>query len=825
MPLQILKGMAKKTSALLLAAILIFTPFVSVRAEETQSVSLEQLTTQTDRTITMGQFAMLINAQFSLEGTAEENFPDVPADHFYAEDLSRAKANGYLKGDERGNVRPDAYVSGAEAAVVINNLLGFDASQAETIQSLKIADWAKPAASLLIDLSMATADMVEKESLTVADAMQWLNTLYVARMFEGSPYTYSQEALADDFYAYTNRQYLMTAQLKRGYIYAMAFSDPENIIEKQQKSILTDILTHDWKEGSDEWKASEVYHMYMDNDARTQSLSKLQPYFDEVNNISSISELIAFYKKYDNLFNAQPFYGYSIAGDAKVDATKWAVIIRSAQYGLGSRDYYAENEMLEPVQAAYKDYIKQILAYINETNDLEARAASLFNMERDRAAHDLPQEVYADPQVMYTSVTWDEMLRLTATTKSFQYDEKLFNLLKQYNVYCPVTEYIQFAESQYTAENLRVLKDYALLSIFDAFSGVLGDEIWYLSNGLSEAMFGQVPERRSLEERAQSTAVSVMSDFFSEKYAETFCSEEVKQDVTDMVNEIRDKYRERIQALDWMSRETKEKAVEKLDAIQLCIAYPDEPAKGFDITVTSKENGGNLIDLTLSHQKEAMAEVYELLEGPANVNVWRFFPTSTVNAFYYSTYNAIIIPAGILQSPFYNVDNTREQNLGAIGAIIAHEITHAFDNNGAQMDKNGTLTNWWTEADYAAFSELTANVSESLAKIELMNGSYVNGVLCTGETIADLGAVACVLDIAKNYEDSDPAAVMEAWSGIWAARMSPEVAGYLLSVDNHAPNKVRVNFVLSQMPTFYEVYGISEEDGMFIPAGNRIRIW
>ena len=206
-------------------------------------------------------------------------------------------------------------------------------------------------------------------------------------------------------------------------------------------------------------------------------------------------------------------------------------------------------------------------------------------------------------------------------------------------------------------------------------------------------------------------------------------------------------------------------------------------------------------------------------------DIWGNIPAYTVNAFYVPTENAIVIPAGILQEPFYSKNAKREANLGGIGAIIAHEITHAFDTSGALFDKNGTLANWWTEADIAAFGELTDKVAFALSEIEFVGSQRVSGALCTGETVSDLGAMACVLDIAGDMDGADMALIMRSWAHIWAARMSPEVAAYLLVTDTHAPHKVRTNFVLSHLGEFYTTFGVTETDEMYIAPGDRISIW
>lgn len=819
----------RRISALLLALTFIMALFSSVYAEAVQNParkSIEELIAQPEAAITRGEFAMLVNTAFSLEATAEEQFLDVPADHPYASDLLCAKGLGYLAGDGMGYVKPDAVLSGAEAAVVINNFLGFDTAKVKTETDLSVPEWAKPAASVLIDFDIANKELISKKQLTVSDALSFLNALSVAAMFQGSPYALTQADLEDDFYAYTNRKYLATATIQPGYMYSMSFLDPETVVSKQEAEILQGILTaKDLKIGSDEWKINELYKMYMDNDSRTKSLSKLKQYFNEIKAVQSISELNALAKKYIKYFNLQPFYGISVNSDAKTDATKWGTLIMESGLDLGSKEYYADDKDYAPIQQAYRDYLGKLLGYIGETNNIEARINAMYEIEKTRASKALPAEAYTDPNVLYTKTTWKDMLNVVKNTQTLTYSSEIYEAVKETNVYCPNIEYIKYIESLYIEKNLAVLKDFAMLNVLASAAAMLGDDLSALADDLQKAMFGETGEKAPLEQRAQSFVTSMMSRVFSRIYSEKFGSDEVKKDVTEIVESIRDKYRERILSLTWMSETTKKKAVEKLDAVKAYVSHPDEPVKDISYEVKAKEDGGNLIDLYFTIAELNYGVSVEMLSKPVDPNLWESLPASTVNAFYSPTNNAIIVPAGILQAPFYDKNAAREENLGGIGAVIAHEFTHAFDNSGAQYDKNGTLTNWWTEEDYAAFNKMTANVGAELSKILFVGNLSVNGALCTGETIADLGAVACVLDIADDMADADLAKVMESWSSIWAARMSPEVAAFLLSRDSHAPHKVRVNFILSQMEDFYRIFNINEKNKMYTPKENRITIW
>jgi putative endopeptidase len=549
------------------------------------------------------------------------------------------------------------------------------------------------------------------------------------------------------------------------------------------------------------------------------------PIINEIKAVKSLGEFNSLCAKYYQVFNMLGFYDIGAISDAAADATKWCAVIVPGQFYLGSRDYYADDESLAGIHEAAINYIADVYAYIGETGDLVSRARAVFKMEQGNALASMPMELLNNPDVIYTKSSWDEMDKVTAASGVLSYSPEIREALKNANVYCPDMDYIKYADTNYTEANLSVLKDFAIFNTMQTFGMLIGDDFAELTKDLQTALYGEPIETMELGLRAQMLVTNLMDDAFSKLYAEKFATSAVKKDVTQIIGLIREKYRERIDSLDWMSGETKEKAIEKLDAIKTFAVYPDKYKTKYTFDVKSRADGGNLIDFYTNYKISLLEQIIDEISGPYIHSLWDDVPTYTVNAFYSPNENAIIIPAGILQAPFYFEGGNRETNLGGIGAVIAHEISHAFDNNGAKYDKNGTIINWWTDDDYAAFDELTKKVAADLSKINFVGDLTVNGVLCTGETIADLGAMACVLDIADDSVGADLKTLMRSWANIWAAKMSPEVSAYLLSVDVHAPNKVRTNFVLSQQDAFHDVFGVSESDGMYTPPENRIVIW
>lgn len=694
-------------------------------------------------------------------------------------------------------------ISGKEANLYLNNILGFN------------------------DLRMVSNDLIEKEKLSYEDVKVFTKALEIARMFPESPYALMNKSLKDDFFAYENREYLATATINRGKKSASSFIDVEKNVEDMLSEDLGNILkSKTLVKNSDEWKINELYKMYMDKNSRKESVSKLKPYIDEIKSTKSIDEFIALSEKYKNYFDFEPFIDIDAGSDAKVDASKWAVFVSPSSYRLGSIEYYKDDDKNVNVQNAYVDYICKILKYMGESVNIEKRAKDIFICEKKRSKMDFPQEYYDDINIRYAKCSLADMLEYTKKSHALIISDDLFKLFKKMNIYCPNIEYIKYVDNLYVEENLPLLKDYAILKIYDTFAKVFGEDAILIPKDLNKALYGQIGEDKKIEERALTYVTENMNRAYSRIYVKNHVSKKTKEDVVNMVEKIRDKFCERINNLAWMTLETKNKAMEKLKSIKAYVAYPEEGEVDYEKTcdLKSKEEGGNLIDWTLSKKDLEYRDFIKDLKKSAKQNVWRNLNTYIVNAFYMPCYNAIAVPAGILQAPFYDPNSSIEENLGGIGSVIAHEFTHAFDNNGAKYDKNGTITNWWKDEDFSHFSKMAEDVSSELSKIKFA-GKNVNGKLCTGEVIADLGGLSCVLDIAESNSGANLKKVMKAWANIWATRMSKEMAQYLLAVDVHAPSKIRVNFVLSQMDDFYRAFNIRENDGMFVPKENRIIIW
>ena len=291
-----------------------------------------------------------------------------------------------------------------------------------------------------------------------------------------------------------------------------------------------------------------------------------------------------------------------------------------------------------------------------------------------------------------------------------------------------------------------------------------------------------------------------------------------------MVQQMIQIYQERLSKNEWLEEETKKTAILKLNRLGIHVGYPEEiPSIYSRFITTSKADGGSLIENVEQFNKITSDYSFSRYNQKVDRNEWEM-SADTVNAYYHPQKNVIVFPAAILQAPFYDFKQSRSANYGGIGAVIAHEISHAFDNNGAKFDELGNLNDWWTETDLAHFEELTKQMIEQFDDIPFGNGK-VNGTLTVSENIADAGGLSCALEAAQLEEDFSGTDLFENWARIWRQKSQEQYIDLLLAVDVHSPNKLRANIQVKNSDEFYHLYDITKSDAMYLEPEKRISIW
>ncbi len=301
----------------------------------------------------------------------------------------------------------------------------------------------------------------------------------------------------------------------------------------------------------------------------------------------------------------------------------------------------------------------------------------------------------------------------------------------------------------------------------------------------------------------------------------------MKADITEMIKEMIEIYRERIRGLDWMSDATKEKAIKKLDTMGIKVGAPDEYAEmSLDsMELKSYEDGGSLVENVMAIEEANRMDLQRYEGKEVDRSEWLQAP-QTQNASYTTVYNDVTICAGFLQVPgAYSKDASYEQNLGALGVAVGHELSHAFDISGSQYDENGNVVNWWTEEDSAAFAERCQKVVEYFDGWEEAPAIAMNGALTLTENTADLGGMSVVLELASRKEDFNYAEMFESWAHLWmGVTYRPWLEQKAVS-DYHSLDSIRINALFPNFDEFYETYGITEGDGMWVAPEDRVSIW
>lgn len=632
--------------------------------------------------------------------------------------------------------------------------------------------------------------------------------------------------LQDDFYDAVNKAWLNGAKIENGKVSNSAFDEADKVLDGQKKEIITELLANEknYPSNSDEKKIINLYKNYLNTAARNkQGIEPIKEIIQAVNEVKTIDDIIKLNE--DDIAN--PLINISCDVDLK-DATRYAAYINTSSLSLGDSDEYTKpTEYSKRVKGLVGDYYIKILKLSGYSKvDAKTKVDNLFKLENMIAPYITGQEEASKaPDIIeneYNVYKLDNLDNLAPKVKikDMMKDAKLDNAN---TIILSNPKWLKALNDIYKEENLQLIKDYIEINNIAGIAGCLGEDFQKAQEEFSKQYLGtngDIPK----EEKAINAVDSLLSEPFGKIYIEKYFSDRTKKNVEEITKEIINTYEKRIDNLDWMSNETKTKAKEKLDKIGVQIGYPDKWKDYSEVEIRSFEEGGSLLENLNNIAKFEEDKQVEKINKTVDKNEFLCSP-QTINAFYNPTTNTITVPAGILQKPFYDESGKKEKILGGIGAVIGHEISHAFDNTGSQFDGDGNFNNWWTDEDYKKFEEKTNKVREFYNNVKLSNGENVNGSLTVGENIADIGGMACVLDILKDTQSVDYESFFESNADIWREICTKEYEELKLKNDSHSPNKVRVNAVLPQFDEFYKTYGVKESDNMYVKPEDRLKIW
>ncbi|WKY43196.1 M13 family metallopeptidase [Eubacteriaceae bacterium ES2] len=629
-------------------------------------------------------------------------------------------------------------------------------------------------------------------------------------------------AVEDDFYASVNYETFQQKTIPETEgSWSWSYEITEEVADKLQEAVsLLNTSGENFESGSSEQKINDLYACALDLENRNeQGLLAVEPLLQEINDIETLEDCSnALIDLADNGF--QSIIRFSYAQD-DMDSSQMAVYFESIDDLIG-KEYLDDPEMTQECQD-YQEYMTQmfILSGENET-DARANTTAIFSMVSQVAAKGLTPAEFYDPDIYYNVYTYNDLTSLYSGIDLSKFLER--RGLSESDQYVVMEkDAISTLNSYFTEENIPILKEYIKFVLLKDLAPYGSVEYRDLALEMERKLNG-ASQQKTNERLAYDEVDSLLEWDLAKTYIENSFDEARKNDVKSMIEQIISEYKEIINSQNWMSEETKAKTILKLDKMTVKVGYPDEwPSICEALSVTPFSEGGSNLSNVVAIQAATQANKDAEYQKGVDRDFWYITP-QTVNAYYNPANNEIVFPAAILQAPLYDINQSDATNLGGIGAVIGHEISHAFDETGSLYNENGNYEIWWTDQEYQKYDEMSQSIVAYYDQYTIASGEHVDGELTLGENIADLGGVAVVTQLAKD-QGYDLDEVYTSYATIWAYLTTDELAQQNLLTDVHSPRKVRVNAVLSSMDDFYEVYDIMEGDNMYVAPDQRVGIW
>ncbi|CEW37651.1 peptidase M13 superfamily [Streptococcus pneumoniae] len=625
----------------------------------------------------------------------------------------------------------------------------------------------------------------------------------------------------DDFYDAINGEWQQTAEIPADKSQTGGFVDLDQEIEDLMLA-----TTDKWLAGEEVPEDAILenfvkYHrLVRDFDKReADGITPVLPLLKEFQELETFADFTAKLAEFElaGKPNFLPFGVLPDFMDARINVL-WASAPSTI---LPDTTYYAEEHpQREELLTLWKESSANLLkAYDFSDEEIEDLLEKRLELDRRVAAVVLSNEESSEYAKLYHPYSYEDFKKFTPALPLDDFFKAVIGQLPD-KVIVDEECFWQAAEQFYSEEAWSLLKATLILSVVNLSTSYLTEDIRVLSGAYSRALSG-VPEAKDKVKAAYHLAQEPFKQALGLWYAREKFSPEAKADVEKKVATMIDVYKERLLKNDWLTPETCKQAIVKLNVIKPYIGYPEElPARYKDKVVNET---ASLFENALAFARVEIKHSWSKWNQPVDYKEWGM-PAHMVNAYYNPQKNLIVFPAAILQAPFYDLHQSSSANYGGIGAVIAHEISHAFDTNGASFDENGSLKDWWTESDYAAFKEKTQKVIDQFDG-QNSYGATINGKLTVSENVADLGGIAAALEAAKREADFSAEEFFYNFGRIWRMKGRPEFMKLLASVDVHAPAKLRVNVQVPNFDDFFTTYDVKEGDGMWRSPEERVIIW
>ncbi|MDE7313284.1 MAG: Ig-like domain-containing protein [Eubacterium sp.] len=748
-------------------------------------------------------------------------------------------ASGKLKGIKKGTAKITAKAGTSKAVIevtvgtkvtgvnVIKSAVALPVGGKSTIKAEVTPADASNKALVYVSADAKTASVSKDGVITAKKAGSTKITVRAADGSKQKEVVYvsvraadSEVRPQDDFYQAINAELLNAHPLREDQGMWSNFGGLQEEVTKNLNSLIDGLAAEKEKytQGSIQQKVIDFYLLARDMETRDKAgVEPLRKYIDQIDQAQTPAEFVDVLAQLSRI-GVNGIINFGIAADIQ-DSNKYVLYDQGPECLL-TKEYYTQTESNQAIQQALLTLVKQMFVLAGESEEeASKKAAKICEMQQEFAMQGLGLEDRYDVEKIYNPYTKEELAGLYSNCDILKYLETA-GVTSFDTCIVQEVENVKKVNSYLTPEHLDDLKDFQKFIMYTGYSNYLTSAHYKALLDFDAAMTGSA-EQKDADTVAKELTQSLFSWEFGKLYTDQYFSEESKQEVEGIAKQLLATFRSRIEKIDWLSDTTKQKAIKKLDTMKLKIGYPDQWPSYYDNVSIDASKGliENIVDIMEALNGGAQKQ----LDNGVDKKEWGALP-QMVNAFYNPQANDITFPAAILQEPFYRKGADAAENLGGIGTVIGHEITHAFDNNGARYDENGNFVNWWTQEDLAQFQAKAQKVMDYYSSIEVANGLFQNGEMTVGENIADMGAMACILDILGDDKEAQRKA-FESNAKIWASNQTDQFRDYLLMADAHSLNKVRVNAVLPLFDEFYEVYGVTKKDAMYVAPEDRVKIW
>ncbi|MCQ8848890.1 M13 family metallopeptidase [Alteromonas stellipolaris] len=632
----------------------------------------------------------------------------------------------------------------------------------------------------------------------------------------------------NDFFQYVNGTWVDNLEIPADKSSYGAFTILRDESQDHVMKIIKSSAEGDFADGTDEQKVGDFYRAYMDTDTLNElGISPINADIEKIEAITNYDELAAYFAYAIRYGYVTPF---NVGQNADFKSPE-SYMIYTWQSGLGlpERDYYFKDDAKsQEIRDAYVKHIETMftLAEFDAPSD---NAQMLFDMESRIAELHMKKEEVRNWAANYNKVPVSD---LSTLMPNFPWSLFL-NEMELNDVDSLVflqTDFMKQMDTFIAETSLEDWKVFLKWGLLNASASRLSEDFDTANFNFYSKTLRGVEEPEPRWRRAVSLSNAHVGEVIGKVYVKQYFPPEAKERMTEMVNNLLLAYKDSIEKLDWMTDETREQALDKLSKFTVKIGYPDTWKDYSQLVVKGSDLFGNL-------KRSADVAYEEMLKkqgGPVWKHEWGMTP-QTVNAYYNPTANEIVFPAAILQPPFFDMNAEDAVNYGGIGAVIGHEIGHGFDDAGSTFDGDGALRNWWTDTDRQEFEARTAKLVEQFNEFEALPELFVNGEYTLGENIGDLGGISIALKAYHLTLEGEEAPVIDGYTGdqrvfigygqVWASKYRDEALRNQIQTDTHSPTKFRTNGALRNVPEFYEAFNVTEENDLYLPPEERVKIW